>query len=100
MRTYIEKLPKRISLNNGVLFYSMWEGYKVREDMADFLNFMRGKGIRIVSLHTSGHADGETINALVQKVKPSVIIPVHTENSSWFSRYQAITIVEDQVFSF
>jgi ribonuclease J len=100
MRTYLEKLSKLKSFDNGVVFYSMWEGYKENPDMANFLNFMREKGVRIVSLHTSGHADCDTIDALVEKVKPSVIIPVHTENSAWFSRYRDIDIVEDQVFSF
>jgi ribonuclease J len=78
----------------------MWEGYKEHADMADFLNFMRGEGVKVISLHTSGHADGNTIDDLVEKVRPSVIIPVHTENSAWFSRYQGVAIIEDQVFSF
>ena len=100
MRTYLEKLTELKSFDNGVLLYSMWEGYKEHADMADFLNFMRGEGVKVISLHTSGHADGNTIDDLVEKVRPSVIIPVHTENSAWFSRYQGVAIIEDQVFSF
>ena len=100
MRAYIEKLSNLISLDNGVLLYSMWEGYKEHVDIAAFIDYTQGKGVKVISLHTSGHADGNTIDALVKKVKPSVIVPVHTENSAWFSRYQDITIVRSQKFSF
>ena len=41
-----------------------------------------------IYLHTSGHADEKTIEELIEKVKPKAIIPIHTENSSWFNRYK------------
>lgn len=99
MQAYLEKLSSLMSFENGVLFYSMWEGYKTNEDMESFISYMQGKGIKVVSLHTSGHADSSTIDALIKKVQPSVIIPVHTEYSNWFDRYEDITIIKDQAFS-
>ncbi len=100
MRTYIEKLSDLMPFDNGVLLYSLWEGYKENEDMATFLAFMQKKGVKVDSLHTSGHADSSTIDALIRKVQPTAIIPVHTEHSDWFDRYHDITIVKNQVFSF
>lgn len=100
MRYYLDKLSDLVPCHGGVLFYSMWEGYKKKEDMASFLDFMKGKGVRIVSFHTSGHADSDTIDALVRKVSPKAIIPVHTENAAWFERYNDVTIIKDQVFCF
>lgn len=38
--------------------------------------------------NTSGHADSQTIDRLIQDVKPKRIIPVHTENAEWFDRYK------------
>ena len=100
MRSYLTKLSEHVSFEGGILFYSMWEGYKKKEDMAEFLYYMHGKGVKIVSLHTSGHADSETIDALIGGVQPKTIIPVHTENAAWFERYHDIAIAKDQLFCF
>ena len=100
MLSYLDKLSDSVPFEGGILFYSMWDGYKQKEDMADFLTYMHGKGVKIVSLHTSGHADGETIDALIQAVQPKAIIPVHTENAAWFQRYHDIQVVKDQLFCF
>jgi len=100
MRTYLDKLSPLMSFENGLLIYSMWDGYKDKEDMASFLEFIQKKGIKVVCLHVSGHADAETSDALIQKVQPSAIIPVHTINSKWFDRYQDIRIERSQIYSF
>ena len=56
--------------------------------MQTFVDFMESKGVRLHMLHTSGHADAQTIDRLVSAVCPRVIIPVHTENAAWFDRYK------------
>ena len=45
-------------------------------------------GLRLVSLHTSGHADPDTIRSLIERVQPTEIIPIHTENAGWFESLQ------------
>jgi ribonuclease J len=100
MRTYLEKLSTLMPFENGLLIYSMWEGYKKNEDMATFFAFMQKKGVKVVSLNTSGHADNDTIDALIQKVQPKTIIPVHTINSDWFDRYHDIRIIKSQTYTF
>lgn len=87
MKNYLEKLNELVSFEDGVLFYGMWKGYMEQPGMEDFLNFMKNKGVQIHVLHTSGHADAETIHKLIDKVKPQYIIPVHTENAKWFEKY-------------
>lgn len=68
--------------------------------MVTFFDFMKKKGVKVVSLHTSGHADTNTIDALIQKVQPKTIIPVHTINSGWFDRYHDIRIIKSQTYTF
>ena len=99
MQLYLEKLSEEISFDGGILFYSMWEGYKQKEDIAEFLQFMQGKGVQIVDLHTSGHADEASIRKLVEDVVPKYIIPVHTENADWFEQYDSYTVIRDKEFS-
>lgn len=96
MKSYLDKLSEEISFDGGILFYSMWGGYKEKEDISEFLQFMESKGVRVVDLHTSGHADGETISSLVKDVNPDYIIPVHTENADWFRCNCEAEVVSDR----
>ena len=93
MKNYLSKLNEICSFEDGVLFYGMWKGYLERDDMTDFVDFMKSKGVNLHILHTSGHADAMTIENLIEDVSPKAIIPVHTENAEWFSKYNDIQII-------
>ena len=96
MKQYLENRSKEFSFEGCVLFYSMWEGYKKQENMKEFLKFMEEKGVKTISLHTSGHADEKDFDKLIKKVEPKIIIPVHTENSEWFKRYENCEVIYDK----
>lgn len=88
MKSYLKKLSESMSFEGGVLFYGMWKGYMKQPQMKDFIEYMQKKGVKLHILHTSGHADSLTIDRLIQKVKPDVIVPIHTENADWFKKYE------------
>ena len=96
MQNYLEGLSKLVPFENGILFYSMWEGYKKKEDISRFLHFMQEKGVRIVNLHTSGHANEQAVFSLVNDINPQYIIPVHTENASKFEECGKQVIYEKE----
>lgn len=73
-----------MDFSGGILIYSLWDGYKQKDEMKGFLSKCEEMGLRIINLHTTGHADANTIKKLISTVKPSLIIPVHTENAKWF----------------
>jgi len=83
MSAFLKKLNKYIcckddkGLKGSVLVYSMWEGYKTKNDMRKFLNEIEKLGIKSVSVHASGHADTDTIEKLIKTVNPKSIIKVH-----------------------
>ena len=87
MKNYLDKLNEIMSFQDGVLFYGMWKGYLEKEELKIFIRTLEEKGIKMHVLHTSGHADAQTIDKLIQDISPKLIIPVHTENSAWYSRY-------------
>lgn len=87
MKNYLQKLNEIVSFENGILFYSMWKGYQEKDDMKEFLDYMNSLGVKVHVLHTSGHADTNTIDRLVERVAPKLIIPVHTENPTWYEKY-------------
>ena len=52
-------------------------------------------------LHTSGHVDIMTIDRLVRKVNPKIIILVYAENAEWFEKYKiAASIVKEYEVEF
>ena len=68
------QLLKRFEDKEPLIVYSMWSGYlddeRIKSAVAEY---------RMVKLHTSGHADIETIEKVVGIVNPSTVIPIHTE---------------------
>ncbi len=85
MLPWMRSLAKHLPLTDGVLFYSMWSGYRERAEMSEFLNGCRALGLREETLHTSGHAGCKDLRALIDRVKPDKIIPVHTLCPEWFA---------------
>lgn len=84
MLRYMKSLSKKMSFKGGILVYSFWSGYKDTDDMKEFLSECKKLGLKIVTLHTSGHADEKAIKELIEKVKPKLLIPIHTENADRF----------------
>lgn len=48
--------------------------------MKNFLDIFRNGGVRKEYIHTSGHADGNAVRRLVERVKPDEIHYVHGVN--------------------
>ena len=87
MKNYIKKLNELRSFDDGVLFYALWSGYKEQPATAEFLEFMEQKGVKLHTLHTSGHADSQSIEELISKISPGIIVPVHTENADYYNKF-------------
>lgn len=84
MLRYLKVLNGKMSFENGLLVYSFWSGYRETESMKSFLSECEKLGLQIVTLHTSGHADEDTIKKLIETVNPKELIPIHTENAQRF----------------
>lgn len=92
MKGLLRSLSKKMDFDGGLMIYSMWNGYKAKPEVDAFLELSRDLGLNEVALHNSGHADIETIEALVAYVNPNQIIPVHTENANWwYEKYPTLT---------
>ena len=64
---------RKKALTNVELIFSMWEGY-----LRDVKSFWDNHKVKIVKVHSSGHAYIEELKAFVRAVKPKYIIPNHT----------------------
>lgn len=88
MQRYMQSLSELMGFEGGVLVYSMWEGYKKQPQMQEFLGACTELGLSVVSLHTTGHADPDTIRKLINHTNPNEIVPIHTEAPEWFVDFQ------------
>ena len=78
---YKSLLDEYAKSNNTKIYYSMWNGYLDCNRPAfneSFYKFL--EPYKIEYMHTSGHADLETLKTVFETVKPKCsIIPIHTE---------------------
>ena len=67
-------------LTNACLIYSMWGGYKEKEDINKFIGETKKLGITLIKkeLHTTGHASKELINDIIEITGNPKIYMVHT----------------------
>lgn len=75
MENDISNIP---GIDGSILIYSLWEGYKNKDRTRQFLDYIQSMGVRIESLHTSGHADFQALQRMSATFKPKRIIPIHT----------------------
>lgn len=87
-------LGKINNIDGGNLIYSMWEGYLQKSDTNKLLEYLTIRNFTIHKIHTSGHADTETLKQMVEAINPKNIVPIHTFNSSDYARNFTTAIVE------
>lgn len=73
-------------LEGGNLIYSMWEGYMKKANTKKFLQYLETRKFTTHSIHTSGHADIDTLKKMVEAIKPKNIVPIHTFNAGDYSK--------------
>lgn len=77
----IKKLKEKRLITNACLIYSMWSGYVEKDEkLRNFIDETENMGIEFKELHTSGHADINSMIKLNEIVNPDKTIIIHTEN--------------------
>lgn len=94
MLRYMKSLETRMSFEEGILVYSFWNGYRETESMKYFLSECEKLGLKIIVLHTSGHADERTLKRLIETVNPKLLLPIHTESAERFEEIVPNVIIE------
>jgi flagellar motor component MotA len=70
-------------------------------DAKAFLDLCESMGIKIVDLHASGHAYRNQLEETVQRLKPRVLVPIHTENAELFAEHlhdNVVTINDGELY--
>lgn len=82
MLRFMERFLAERGERDGILFYSMWSGYRETEPVQRLLEFCAAHEIEVVPLHCSGHALAGAIKALIWRLQPTVLIPIHCDEQS------------------
>jgi ribonuclease J len=103
-----------IKPDGGTYVYSSSEAWSEEQNvdfvrLGQWLDFfkMKSYGFSIVAkddvlkpeftkgYHASGHASMSDLEHVISEIDPEVIIPVHTENPTWFSKFGKTAIPEE-----
>lgn len=85
---------EKINANDGNLIYSMWEGYKEQKETQQFIEWLKSKNFTIHDIHTSGHADIDTLKEFANTLAPKSIIPIHTFNKKDYKNIFSQNVIE------
>lgn len=94
MKKFMKSLFQLRGFGDGLVINSLPEESSGSAAAQDFLSFAAGKGLEVVTLRSSGHADAMALKALVGAVNPAKIVPVAVPQVSWLAReYAGITVL-------
>ena len=79
--SYLEKL----SIRHIRLIKSIWGGYWNEPNTERFRSWAKEHCETVKDIHSSGHADTQSLQRIAQFVNPKTIIPIHTDSLSSFS---------------
>jgi len=82
------------NIDGGNLTYSMWEGYLKKTYTKSFIDYLTDRKFTMSIIHTSGHADTETLIKMVDAISPKNIVPIHTFNASEYKKIFPYTVKE------
>ncbi|MGE0305022.1 MAG: MBL fold metallo-hydrolase [Acidimicrobiia bacterium] len=68
----------------GLVLWSMWTGYLRDASGKRLEQRVRSAGLGFETLHTSGHASVKDLRRLVDAVKPTTLVPMHSEATDRF----------------
>ena len=98
-KSYLQALNNIKPMTGSVLIYSMWDGYKQQQSTQEFLDLAESLGIKVIDIHTSGHADRNDLQKFLARLNPQHIIPIHTVDTDWFiESYSEDKIVVEKIF--
>lgn len=73
------------NVEGATFIYSLWEGYLQDDSMKKMMGFIEKKNMKFYQVHTSGHAEIDTLKKVVNKLKPGKIVPIHTFHPDKYS---------------
>jgi ribonuclease J len=71
--------------SRGIVTWSLWDGYLRDRSGLALTTLLEQHGIKLVHVHTSGHASVPDLRRLVAAVDPKRVVPIHSEAADRFA---------------
>lgn len=82
----VMNIVSKLSSKEVILVYSTWDGYYKEPEQIEInpnYKLFRDSFSRVIDIHTSGHADRNTITSVISMVNPSTaVVGIHKEASA------------------
>lgn len=79
MIPFLNRLKRYSTLQDSVLIYSMWDGYRQKGDVKKLLSYCTENGIAVETAHVSGHVYRQELQKFINTLQPKVLVPIHCE---------------------
>ena len=76
---------QRIKAHHIRLIKSIWGGYWNEPNTERFRSWVEKHCEDVKDIHSSGHADTQSLQRLVEHILPQTIVPIHTDAPKQFS---------------
>ena len=77
---------QRIKAHHIRLIKSIWRGYWDEPSTERFRHWVEEHCEAVKDIHSSGHADTQSLQRIVEHIRPQTIIPIHTDSPSGFGK--------------
>lgn len=87
--SFVQRFKEMLCVDSISVIYSMWVGY-LNEKNSSYSYLSKIKqdpGIKLIPIHTSGHAVVEDLQRMVEAIKPKQLIPIHTEYGERYEEF-------------
>jgi ribonuclease J len=85
--SFVQLFKDLLGVDSISVIYSMWLGYLAEGNRSySYLpKLKQDPGVKLIPIHTSGHAVLEDLQKMVGAIKPKSLVPIHTEHGEKFS---------------
>ena len=89
------ELSRDLQVSKANVITSMWKEYE--KDSTAFFDWVDSQSYDRNYIHTSGHADMESLKIIADFINPKEIIPIHTQKKEYYNTIfqQRIRVLED-----
>ena len=70
---------ERLNIRHIRLIKSIWGGYWDEPNTERFRHWVEEHCAAVKDIHSSGHADTQSLQRIVEFVRPKTIVPIHTD---------------------
>ena len=98
--SFVQLLKDKLKVESVSVIYSMWLGYLDADRIGSSYSYLpkikHDPEIKLIPIHTSGHAVLDDLKKMVSAIKPKIIIPIHTEHGEKYEdHFSSVLRLED-----